>query len=142
VILDYQELARLWLGGGRYDIETDGPRLYDRQLIYWVAELILEGRLASRSLDRAYLGLRSSALGTYDDDEGYLLDSRYAPTLGYNMSELTAWSAVLGYRLAPGLTLRVEYTRSLVDLVRGVADPIRDAADDVDFVGADVRLAF
>jgi hypothetical protein len=142
VILDYQELARLWLGGGRYDVETDGPRLYDRQLVYWVAELILEGRLASRSLDRAYLGLRGSALGTYDDEEGYLLDSRYASTLGWNMSEYTAWSAVIGYRLAPGVTLRAEYTRSLVELVDGVSAAIDDAGEDVDFFGADLRLAF
>lgn len=141
-ILDYQELARLWLGYGHYDIDSDGPRLYDRALRYWVAEVLLEGRLVSRGLDPVYLGLRGSGLGTYDDDEGYLLDSRYAPTLGYNMSEFTAWSAVLGYRLAPGVTLRVEYTRSLVDLVRGVTDPIREAAEDVDFVGADVRLVF
>jgi hypothetical protein len=49
---------------------------------------------------------------------------------------------VAGYRLTPGVTLRVEYTRSTVDLVRGVTDPIRDAGEDVDFVGADVRLAF
>jgi len=142
VILDYQELVRLWLGYGRYEIETDGPSLYDRELQYWIAELLLEGRLVSRSLDRAYLGLRGSGLGTFDQDEGYLLDSRYASTLGYNMSEYTAWSAVLGYRLTPGVTLRVEYTRSLVDLVRGVTDPIRDAGEDVDFIGADMRLAF
>ncbi len=142
VILDYHELARLWLGYGRYDIETDGMRVYDRMLHYWIAELLLEGRLVSRSLDRAYLGLRGSGLGTFDEDEGYLLDSRYASTVGYNMSEYTAWSAVLGYRLTPGLTLRVEYTRSQVDLVRGVTDPIRDAAQDVDFVGADLRVAF
>lgn len=141
-ILDYDDLARLWLGYGQYEIETDGPSLYDRELQYWIAELLLEGRLVSRNLDRVYLGLRGSGLGTFDEDEGYLLDSRYAPTLGYNMSEYTAWSAVLGYRLAPGLTLRVEYTRSLVDLVRGVTDPIRDAAEDVDFVGADLRVAF
>jgi hypothetical protein len=142
VILDYQDLARLWLGYGRYDIETDGPSLYDRELQYWIAELLLEGRLASRRLERVYLGLRGSGLGTFDEDEGYLLDSRYASTLGYNMAEYMAWSAVLGYRLTPGLTLRVEYTRSLVDLVEGVTDPIRNAAEDVDFVGADLRIAF
>jgi len=142
VILDYQELARLWLGYGRYGIETDGPSLYDRELQYWIAELLLEGRLASRSLDRVYLGLRGSGLGTYDRNEGYLLDSRYASTLGYNMSEYTAWSAVLGYRLTPNVTLRAEYTRSTVDLVSGVTDSIRAAGEDVDFIGADVRLAF
>jgi len=49
---------------------------------------------------------------------------------------------VLGYRLTPNVTLRAEYTRSTVDLVSGVTDSIRAAGEDVDFIGADVRLAF
>ena len=142
LILDYQELARLWLGYGHYEIESSGARLYDRELQYWVAELLLEGRLAGRALERMYLGLRGSGLGSFDRDQGYLLDSRYAATLGYNMSEYTAWSGVLGYRLTPGVTLRLEYTRSIVELVRGVSAPIRAAAADVDFLSVDLRLAF
>jgi len=142
VILDYHDLARLWLGYGRYDIDNSGGSLYDRALQYWITELLLEGRLVSRRLDRLYVGVRGSGLGTFEDDEGYLLDSRYSSTLGFNMSEYTALSAVLGFRLTPGVTLRAEYTHSMVDLVTGVTDPIRDAAEDVDFFGADLRLSF
>lgn len=142
VILDYQDLARLWLGYGHYDIDSQGASAYDRELQYWIAELLLEGRLLSARLEPVYLGLRGSGLGTFDRDAGYLLDSRYAPTLGYNMSEYEAWSGVFGYRLAPGVTLRLEYTRSGVELVRGVTAPIHDAAGDVDFISTDVRLAF
>jgi hypothetical protein len=142
VVLRFHDLARLWLAYGTYDIDSDGPSLYDRSLRYWIAELLLEGRIVSPSLERFYLGLRGSGLGTYDRGEGYLLDFRYAPTTGYNTSSLQAWSIVAGFRIAPGVTMRAEYTRNLIELVRGVTDDIRDAGQDNDFFGVDLELAF
>lgn len=141
-IVELPQRARLWLGYGHYEIETLGASAYDRELEYWIAELLLEGGSISPALEPLYLGLRGSGLGTFDRDAGYLLDSRYAATLGYNMSGYTAWSGVVGYRIAPGVTLRFEYTRSLVELVRGVTPAIRDAAGDVDMISTDLRLAF
>ena len=70
--------ARLWLSGGNASIDSHGPSIYDRDLIYWLAELVVQLRLISPSLDPVYLALRANGLGTYDDDEGYLLDFRYA----------------------------------------------------------------
>jgi hypothetical protein len=141
-VLNFGELARLWLAYGRVEIDSDGAGSYDRDLDYWIAELLFEGGALSPALAPFYLGLRSSALGTFDRDEGYLLDSRYASRLGYNMSALEAHSLVLGWRLTSLLTLRAEYTRQRVTLVHGVSDAIESAGGPGDFVAVDLRLSF
>jgi hypothetical protein len=142
VVLSWRELARLWLAGGWVAIDSEGPSSYDRSLRYWIAELVLEGRGVTPGLEPFYLGLRSSGLGTYDRDAGYLLDSRYAPTLGYNERWLQAASLVLGWRLTTLATLRAVYTVLRVGLVRGVSDSIRDAAGRGDFLAVDLGVAF
>ena len=51
---------------------------------------------------RLYLALRANGLGTYNKDEGYLLDFRYGD-VGYNMRALDAYSVALGLPLGgPG----------------------------------------
>jgi hypothetical protein len=141
-IVHFGELARLWLAYGRVAIDSEGPGVYDRDLDYWIAELLFEGGALSPALAPFYLGLRSSALGSFDRDEGYLLDSRYASRLGYNMSELQASSLVLGWRLTQLLTLRAEYTRQRITLVHGVSDAIESAGGPGDFVALDLRVSF
>jgi hypothetical protein len=142
VVLSWRELARLWLAGGWVAIDSDGPSLYDRDLRYWIAELLLEGRGVAPQLEPFYLGLRSSGWGTFDRDEGYLLDSRYASTLGYNQRWLQAASLVLGWRLTALATLRAEYTLQRVALVRGVDEAIDGAAGRGDFLAVDLGVAF
>jgi len=142
VVLSWRDLARLWLAAGWVAIDSEGPSLYDRDLQYWIAELVLEGRGVAPLLDPFYLGLRSSGWGTFDRDAGYLLDSRYAARLGYNQRSLATGSLVLGWRLSALATLRAEYTLQRVSLVRGVTDSIEDAAGRGDFFAIDLGVAF
>jgi hypothetical protein len=141
-IVHFGELARLWLAYGHVWIDSAGASVYDRELDYWIAELLFEGGAVAPELAPFYLGLRSSGLGTFDRDQGYLLDVRYGSQLGYNMSELQAVSLVLGWRLTQLLTLRAEYTRQRIELVRGVPDAIERAGGSGDFVAVDLRLDF
>jgi hypothetical protein len=134
--------ARLWLAGGRVDVDAEGSSAYDRRLDYWLAELVVQGELFARALEPLYLALRGNGLGTYRRDEGYLLDFRWDRTLGYNARSLEAYSLGLGWRLARTLTLRAEYTRLDVDLVRGVGPAIREAAGRADFFGAGLTAHF
>lgn len=141
-ILDFPEAAKLWLAGGRIEIRDGADRLYDRDLWYWQGQLVLEGGLLSRRLAPFYLALRAAGIGTYDADEGYLLDFRHASTVGYNMQSLEAYSVALGWPLRPGLVLRAEYTLQDIDLVRGVPDSVKDDARRSDFYGVEIGVAF
>lgn len=132
-ILDFDDRARLWLAYGRYAIDSNGGSFYDRTIHYWISELILRGAWLGEPLRPFYAGVRVNALGTYDGDEGYLLDSRRNSTLGYNMESLTAYSGVIGWDITSWLRLRSEYTHQQIDLVRGVTPQIRGSARDADF---------
>ena len=142
LVLTPRDWLRLWLAYGRVHVDSAGPSLYDRDLQYWIAELLVEGRALSPLLDPFYVGLRSSGLGTFDRDEGYVLDSRYQDTLGYNQRWLQAASLVLGWRLGPLATLRAEYTVQRVGLVRGVTPEIESAAGRGDFLGVGLGVGF
>ena len=144
VILDFEDKARVWLAYGRYSMDARGGNnsSYDRVLHYWIAETLLRGAWISETLRPFYLGLRADALGTYDEDAGYLLDSRESSTLGYNMESLTAYSAVLGWELTRNVRLRAEYTHKDIDLVRGVTDALRKAARDNDIFAIEVGASF
>jgi len=141
-ILRYRDAGKLWLSYGTVDIDSEGADLYDRDLRYWIAELMLEGGSLSRDLEPLYLVLRANGLGTYKNDEGYLLDLRYTWSLGYNMRSLEAYSVGLGWRLASGLNLRLEYTMQDVDLVRGVPQSMIDSVERDDYFGAAFGLTF
>ncbi|HEY8156991.1 MAG TPA: hypothetical protein VII72_22890 [Myxococcota bacterium] len=142
VILHFPDLARIWLGGGWYGINSTGADIYDRDLFYWIAEVVLEGAAAAPVLAPFYLGLRADGLGTYDSDEGYLLDSRQNATLGFNAKSYEAYSMVLGWRMTDGVTLRAEYSIRDVGLVNGVNDGIRGDAGGQDLYGIEIGVDF
>lgn len=134
--------VRIWLGYAYYDVDSDGPSLYDRELHSWVVELILGAGLVHEELRDFYLGLRASGLGTYDDDEGYLLDSRQDEKTGWNAKYLNAYSAVLGWRIFRFLTLRAEYTRQKLEFVDGVPGSIRSNARELDYFAVELGAHF
>lgn len=134
--------ARLWLSAGNASFDSSGPSVYDRDLLYWLAELVLQLRTVSPVLDPMYLALRASGLGTYDKDEGYLLDFRYWD-VGYNMRALDAYAIALGLPLGDNLVLKAEYTIQNIGLVRGIDDPeIRRAAEGANFFGMEIGVHF
>jgi hypothetical protein len=133
--------ARLWLSYGSYEIDTAGSGVYDRRLHGWIAELVLEGRLASPELAPFYFAVRANGLGTYDDGRGYLLDVRYGWTLGYDMRALDEYAVVVGWRLGRWVTLKAQYSFQDVSLVRG-AGALRRAADDAHYFAAAVEVHF
>ncbi len=141
-IVELGRHARLWLSGGGLHLDAEQGSSYDRRLRYWLAELVLNGSLASPALEPFYLALRANGLGTYDRDEGYSLDSRYLSSLGYNARSLEAYSIGAGWRLSDALTLRLEYTLLDFALVRGVTPGIREAGDDAGFFGAGLGVDF
>ncbi len=107
--------------------------------------MVLWGGKLMPALAPVYLGLRANALGTYDDNKGYVLDSRYERSLGYNMKSLTAYSVVLGWQLTDNVTVRTEYTLQDIDLVTGAeaAVPgISRLADDAHYYGLEVAVTF
>ncbi|MDP3940295.1 MAG: hypothetical protein Q8R92_19440 [Deltaproteobacteria bacterium] len=141
-ILSFEDKVRLWLAYGIVGVDSEGPDIYDRNLSYWIAELILQGRLASPALTPLYLGVRANGYGTYDDNEGYLLDLNRAGTLGYNMKSLNAYSLVLGWHLTEKTTLKAEYTIQDIDLVRGVAPAMTSAAGRANYFAFELGFFF
>jgi hypothetical protein len=140
-IVHFDDQVRVWLAYGSYSIDQDGGT-YDRRLHYWIAELLLYGGLVMPEMKDFYVGFRSHGYGSYDSDEGYLLDFRYAKNLGYNMESLTGYSAVVGWKMLRYVTIRAEYTHLDIDLVRGVPGSIRNEADGADSWGVEVGVAF
>lgn len=141
LVVDLPDVARIWLAYGLWSLDQKGS-LYDRDLHYWIAEVILRGALVARELENFYLGLRANALGTYDSGEGYEVDYRDANRLGWNVESQTAYSAVLGWHLLRHVTLRAEYTRTQIDLVRGVPRAIESQSTGVDSGGIEVGVSF
>jgi hypothetical protein len=134
--------ARLWLSYGGAQIDSSGGTTYDRDLIYWLAELMVQMRLISPRLAPAYVALRASGLGTYSSNEGYLLDFRNYD-VGYNMSELDTYALVLGLPLGDYTTLKLQYAWQHIALVRGVtSQTVKEAADHPDFFGMEIGVHF
>jgi hypothetical protein len=129
-----------WLAYGGIQVDDHLLGANDRDLHYWIAELVLQGSWLARRLAPFYAALRASGLGTYDRDEGYLLDVRYGDSVGYNMHSLESWSLGLGWRLNENLTLRAEYALIDIDLVRGA--PMRDAVRDADSLALELGVRF
>ena len=136
------EDVRLWLSYGGANIDSTGGSLYDRNLIYWLAEALFQLRMISPRLAPAYFAFRASGLGTYSHDEGYLLDYRDGG-IGYNMSELDTYALVLGLPLSDFITLKTQYAFQRIALVRGVTDQnIKEAANHPDFFGMELSVHF
>jgi hypothetical protein len=140
VVASWDRGVDLWLSYSYYDSDQGSPT-YSRTFHAWIAEVVLHGRLVHDALRDLYLGVRANGLGTYDDRHGYLLDARN-PEIGYNMSALTDYSVVLGWKLLRGLTLRTEYTRRVIDLVDGTPAPIRAQAEGMDAWAVELGVAF
>lgn len=120
---------RFWLAAGRYDLESNTAGLYDRELWYWLAQATVGGQVFSPALSSFYAGFRVDSLGTADSDRGYLLDVRYTGSLGYNIEELRAYTAVLGWNLGKYVTMRAEYSHRKLDLVRGASAALGGRGD-------------
>jgi hypothetical protein len=134
--------TRLWLSYGGARIDSSGGTAYDRDLIYWLAELMVQLNLISPRLAPAYVALKASGLGTYNDNEGYLLDFRDG-AIGYNMSELDTYALVVGLPIGDHMTLKAQYALQRIALVRGITDPdIKEAADHPDFFGMEIGVHF
>jgi hypothetical protein len=134
--------VRAWLGGGLYSLDARDPGPYDRAIHYWIAELVLGGAVLSPSLAPATLGLRADGIGTGDKGRGALLSIDLVGTLGYNQRSLRAYSAVLGWQLGAGTTLRAEYSLRDIELVRGAASALGAAADDANELGLELGVRF
>jgi len=142
VIATPHDDVRIWLGYQYYDVHCHGPSLYDRALHSWVAELVLGGGLLHPELRDFYVGARASGLGTYDKNEGYLLDRRMDEQTGWNAKYLHAYSAVLGWRMLRFLTLRAEYTRQILAFVHGVPSGVRRNARELDYWAIELGAHF
>jgi hypothetical protein len=142
LVLTPTGFGRFWFGAGRYTIDAAHSASYDRTLYYWIAEWVLDGDAISPELSPFYLAVRSNGLGTYDDDEGYLLDISDVARLGYNTQSIQAYSIALGWHLTRLTTLRLEYTRSRTELVDGVPRTIRNDAGDAEFFGIELGAFF
>jgi hypothetical protein len=142
VVLTHEKLGRLWLGGGRYVIDAKDSSRFDRELVYWIAEYILQGGAIAPELTPFYLALRANGIGTYDDGAGYFLDIGQAFTLGYNMESLSVYSIALGWHLTKWTTLRAEFSRQEIGLVDGVPRWLREAARDDNYFGVELGAAF
>jgi hypothetical protein len=140
-IVDLADRARIWLAYGRYEMNT-GDGTYDRTLHYWIAEAILRGSWLGEGLRPFYGGFRAQGIGTYDHDEGYVLDMRQNDRIGFNMESLTEYSGVIGWDITPWLRLRSEYTHQVFDLVQGVTQEIRANARDADFYSVELGVSF
>ena len=99
-------------------------------------------RCSARVFAPGYVGVRADTLGTFDDDRGFLLDFRYAETLGFNMESYWAYSAVVGWQLGRYTILRAEYSLRDIELVRGAPATLRDDARDADTFSVELGIQF
>jgi hypothetical protein len=143
VIVTPTNWARLWLAWGHVAIRSDGSSAYDRDLDYGTAEAIVGFGGLSHALERLYVAARGSAIGTFDRNEGYLLDAMNGgDDLGFNTRRVTVASLGLGVRVTRFLTLKSEYSWYDFALVRGVTPEIRAEAGGRNFFGLGATLAF
>ena len=142
LILTREGVGRIWLAGGQVFIEADSSNAYDRDLAYWIAEGIFELGAVVESLDRFYLALRYSALGTFDRNEGYFLPAMVGgDDLGFDAKRVDVVSAGGGVRLTDSLIFKLEYTHADYDLVRGTTTP-SSLTRKRDYLGGELTMAF
>jgi hypothetical protein len=134
--------TRLWLSYGGARIDSSGGSTYDRDLIYWLAELVVQAHLVAPQLAPLYVAARASGLGTYDANRGYLFDFRDS-AVGYNMRALNVYALALGYPIGDFMTLKAQYAFQRIALVHGViGEKIKDAASNGNFFGMEVGVHF
>jgi hypothetical protein len=135
--------GRLWLAGGQIVIESGGDSSYDRTLAFGIAEAVMELGWISDALDPMYLAGRYSVMGTFDSDEGYLLEAMNGGgDLGFNTKSVSALSLGVGLPLSEVVTLKAEYAWYDFDLVDGVPGTLLDLAGQRDYFGIGFAIQF
>ena len=143
VIFAASDWGRLWFNYGRVAIRSHGSSRYDRDLNYGTAEGILGLGRFFHALDKVYLAGRYSVIGTFDADQGYLLDaSTGGDALGFNTKRVSVFSVGVGYRLTRYLTLKSEYSWFDFALVRGVTPALRAEARGRSYFGFGATIGF
>jgi hypothetical protein len=142
VVITPLEALRIWLAYGRYELDAEDGRAYDRTLHYGIAEAVLRGSVLGPHFAPGYVGVRADTLGTFDGERGFLLDWRYGEALGFNMESYWAWTAVVGWQLGRFTILRAEYSLREIELVRGVTAEIREEARNADTFSVELGITF
>ncbi len=125
---------RLQLGRAHVNDESNA---FDRELTWIQAEPALRLR------EDLELVLRYSAIGTYDDDEGYRFEGKPiadGETLGYDTSVLKRLAAALRWRANPYLAAKVEVGHDWVDLID--VSPFDEENDERLYFGVELVGAF
>jgi hypothetical protein len=143
VILTSGRWGRLWFAGGMMGIRSHGDPRYDRDLAYGIAEGILRLGPLSPWLERFYLAARYSTLGTFDDEEGYLIQGmNEGYELGYNVDRVGITSVGLGMHLNQYITLKSEYSWYDFDVVEGVPGSLRSLGQAQNYFGIGATVGF
>ena len=142
-ILYPSDWGHVWLAYGQVSIRSNGSSKFDRDLLYWITEGVLELGKLSEHLSRYYVAARYSAIGTFDSWEGYMLAAMNdGKELGYNTKDVQVVSAGLGIRLHQNIKLKLEYSWYDFNLVKGTPSDIRHNADDRNLLGAGISVKF
>jgi hypothetical protein len=143
LILTSEDWGRFWLAYGQARIRSEGASSFDRDLLYGIAEGILELRSVSESFSKIYLAARYSAIGTFDSNEGYSLEVlNDGSDLGFNTKSVKIVSLGLGLRLTPHVTFKVEYSFFDFEVVRGATAAIRRDAEGRNYFGVGLSARF
>jgi hypothetical protein len=128
--------ANLYVGFGRASID-DEVDAFDRDLTWFLVEPAL------RVSDELELVVRYSAIGTFDDDEGYLFRGKIAAEgedFGYDASALRRLAAGARWTLNPHISAKLEVGHDWFDLID--ASPLDDENDERLYVGVELVASF
>lgn len=143
LILNKPGVGRLWFAGGQAFIESGSNSSFDRDFAWWIAEGVLELGAMHEALDRIYLAIRYSGIGTLDSDEGYKFEAmNNGSDFGFNTKRVDVISAGIGVRLLENLIFKAEYSHYDFDLVNGASAVLSGVEDDRDYGGIGFSLAF
>lgn len=143
MVLNRPGVGRLWLSYGEEEFSARSGDLWDRDLVFFVAEGVLEFATISERLEPFYAVVRYSGVGTFDSDRGWRLRvMNNGAGLYYNVEKVERLSFGLGVRLTEGLRLKAEYTTDDFSLVRGAAPTYGPSARGKDYFGVGVSMGF
>lgn len=120
----------------------DDDSAFDRLIHYFQIEP--KWNLGPRFGNKWYLVGRFSAVGTFDDKEGYIFES--APyvqgkeAFGFDAKALYRWAVGMGYWLNPRTLVKVEYSRDDFQLI--TASALDDGSEQRDLLGFLVATRF
>ena len=143
LILNKPGVGRLWFAGGQGFIESGSNSSFDRDFAWWIAEAVLELGAIIDALDRVYLALRYSGIGTLNSDKGYNFEAmNNGGAFGFNTKRVDVISAGIGVRLLENLIFKAEYSHYDFDLVRGASAVLAGVKNDRDYGGVGFSLGF